>query len=128
MYRFKIGQELYLHKTNDLVTVVDTYKVKPNNEPTYLVRNNDTGFEWNAKESHLYTNPNQFNGARFRVDEIVYFISDKKPVKTKKYVVDDIYFDDYSQDIIYVCSDSEGNQKKFWGHQIYNYPFSNIPR
>jgi len=128
MHRFNVGQELYIHKTNQLATVIDKHITEPNCEPTYLIRVEETDSEYIMRESHLYLNPNQFKNARFRVDEIVYFIPNKRPVIANKYSVKSIYFDEYSQDIIYVCVDGDKKQKKFWGHQLYNYPFSTLPR
>jgi hypothetical protein len=127
-YRFELGQDLYEHNENKKVFVTKRYPLKKDKIPVYRVKFLDTMLEQNIREHHLYTNPDIYPDARFRVDEIVYYISNKSPVKIKKYIIKEIYYDEYAKDILYKCVDDDSNVKLFFGHQLYCYPFSYVLR
>ena len=128
IYRFQLGQDLYEHDNNKLVTIINRYPINKKEIPVYQVQYYDSGFKENKREYHLYENSEIYPDSKFRVGEIVYYLSQKRPYKYTKYIIIEVYFDDYSKSILYRCLDDSKNEKLFHAHQIYCYPFSHLHR
>lgn len=127
-YRFQLGQDLYEHDNNKLVRVIKRYPLKKNDIPVYQIEFYDSDFKENKREYHLYENPDVFPNSKFRVGETVYFTTLRRPYKNIKHKIIDIYFDDYSKDIIYKCLSETNEERLFHAHQISCYPFSHPRR
>lgn len=125
MYKFKVGDKLFLHQDNSVVTVLKAHPHVKKMEPMYMVEHSVSGEIYNEKETNLYINKSVYPGAVFRIDEIVYGISDN-PVR---YTIVSILYDTaLNNEILYKCMDEDGDIKYLPDYMLSLYDYATVSR
>ena len=107
--KFKMGEVLYTYENNTKVVVLDILPLKPKQFPVYSVKDQITGFEYLITEINLFKSNEIFDGAKFRVHEIVYPFFNKKNERHKRLQIVDITKEEAILDgYLYQCIDKKG--------------------
>lgn len=126
MYKFQVGDELFLHEDNSPVRVIKAYPTKPKKQPSYKILHYKTNKEINIDEIYLYKSDKIFPNSYFRESEIVCTQPEKRGEKSIKYEI--LKIKERDGIISYKCADKDGNVKKLYKSQLYHYDYQIIVR
>lgn len=118
--KFKLGEEVFWGDDNKKVTITNICPTIKGVTQSYEFYINDTLVR--EIEYKLYKSDQVFEDSKLRVDDEVYYISEKRGVKPVWYRITKVYRDEDYKDILYAVVDKDGNEKTLTIHNLSLYP------